>query len=124
VKKLTNADIGILSNPFLTISGAGTRMSTETSGKYYADVQDVHAAGGISASPSRSEIAGMMSARTHKSVQPIVIIDSQLLSRECLARVINNDCGRPAFCFSSIDEWLAANPAVTASLVVLCQSRR
>ena len=99
-------------------------MSTEASGKYYADVHDVRAAGEISAGPSRSEIAGMMSARTHKSTQPIVIIDSQLLSRECLARVINDDCGMPAVCFSSIDEWLAATPAVTASLVVLCQLRR
>ena len=99
-------------------------MSTEASGKYHADVHPMHAAEEISASPLRSEIAGMMSARTHKSTQPIVIIDSQLLSRECLARVINNDCGIAAVCFSSIDEWLAANPAVTASLVVLCQSRR
>ena len=96
-------------------------MSTEASSKYFADVHHVHAAEEISASASRSEIAG---ARAHKSTQPIVIIDSQLLSRECLARVINDDCGMPAVCFSSIDEWLAANPAVTASLVVLCQSRR
>jgi len=99
-------------------------MSTEASGKYHADVHHMHAAEEISASPLRSEIAGMMSARTHKSTQPIVIIDSQLLSRECLARVINDDCGMPAVCFSSIDEWLAATPAVTASLVVLCQLRR
>ena len=82
-------------------------MSTEASGKYHADVHHMHAAEDLSGSPLRSEIAGMMSARTHKSTQPIVIIDSQLLSRECLARVINNDCGMPAVSTPGIPEYTA-----------------
>jgi DNA-binding NarL/FixJ family response regulator len=99
-------------------------MTTQVSSEYDADVHNGHAAEEASMTPLRCEIAHIVSARAQKNTHPIVIIDSQLLSRECLARVINDDCATPAVCFSSIDEWLAARPAVVASLVVLCQSMR
>ncbi len=99
-------------------------MTTQVSSEYDAGVHNGHAAEEASMTPLRSEIANIVSARAQNNTQPIVIIDSQLLSRECLARVINDDCATPAVCFSSIDEWLAARPAVVASLVVLCQSMR
>jgi DNA-binding NarL/FixJ family response regulator len=52
---------------------------------------------------------------------PIVIISVRLLSRECLARVLNVECGASVNCFSTIDEWLAVDPSTPVSLVVLCQ---
>jgi DNA-binding NarL/FixJ family response regulator len=65
-----------------------------------------------------------VNVRAHSNKLPIVIIDTQLLSRECLARAISVDCRLEVVCFSTIDDWLAQRPAVAASLVVLCQSRR
>jgi DNA-binding NarL/FixJ family response regulator len=99
-------------------------MTTQVSSEYDAGAHNGHAVEEPSMTPLRSEIANIVSARAQKNTRPIVIIDSQLLSRECLARVLSDDCTTPAVCFSSIEEWLAARPAVVASLVVLCQSMR
>jgi DNA-binding NarL/FixJ family response regulator len=78
----------------------------------------------IDAPSSASSIPAPANARSYKNKLPIVIVDTQLLSRECLARAISADCGLEVVCFSTIDDWLAQRPAVAASLVVLCQSRR
>lgn len=59
-----------------------------------------------------------------RAIGPIVIIDSHLLSRECLGRVLSKECEAQVACFSTIDEWLASGQAPTASLVVLCQCGR
>src|SRR5262245_27379558 len=63
-------------------------------------------------------------ARSSRSELPLVIIDTQLLARECLARTITAETGIEVVCFSTIDDWLAQSPTVAASLVVLCQTRR
>jgi DNA-binding NarL/FixJ family response regulator len=55
---------------------------------------------------------------------PIVIIDVHLLTRECLARVLNAEADVPVHCYSTIDEWLASDEPSAASLIVLCQSGR
>ncbi len=52
----------------------------------------------------------------------IVIIDPQVFSRECLARVLGQECGASIECYSSIEEWIGAGEPTTAGLVVLCQS--
>ncbi len=59
-----------------------------------------------------------------KSREPIVIIDVRLLPRECLARVLSEECDAPVICFSTIDEWLTQGQPMPASLLVLCQSGR
>src|SRR5688572_21427540 len=91
----------------------------------FSECDAVASNGHVSDVPSgTSSVLPPVIARSHKNKLPIVIIDTQLLSRECLARAISADCGLEVVCFSTIDDWLAQRPAVAASLVVLCQSRR
>lgn len=63
-------------------------------------------------------------ARVARQRDFIVIIDIHLLSRECLARVLNHERGAAVECFSTLDEWQANGPFRHPSLVVLCQSGR
>lgn len=58
------------------------------------------------------------------STDPIIIIDARLLSRDCLARVLSEECDATVTCFSTIDEWLTVGKPTPASLLVLCQHGR
>jgi DNA-binding NarL/FixJ family response regulator len=53
----------------------------------------------------------------------IAIVDPQVLSRECLARVLSHERRVSVECYSTLDEWAASEPKCT-SLVVLCQYGR
>jgi DNA-binding NarL/FixJ family response regulator len=59
-----------------------------------------------------------------RSDDRIVIVDVQVLSRECLARVLNDDQNVPAECFATLDDWMASGQLTRPSLVVLCQYGR
>jgi DNA-binding NarL/FixJ family response regulator len=54
----------------------------------------------------------------------IVILDGQVLSRECLTRVLSHDQNVPAECFATLDDWMASGQLTHPSLVVLCQHGR
>ena len=54
----------------------------------------------------------------------IVIVDVQVLSRECLARVLSHDQNVPAECFATLDDWMASGQLTHPSVVVLCQYGR
>jgi DNA-binding NarL/FixJ family response regulator len=54
----------------------------------------------------------------------IVIVDVQVLSRECLARVLSHDQNVPAECFATLDDWMASGQLTHPSVVVLCQHGR
>jgi DNA-binding NarL/FixJ family response regulator len=61
------------------------------------------------------------------SVKPsdtIIVIDSNLLSRDCLARVIAEERRVSVECYSNIEQLIASGESRTPSLVVLCQTGR
>jgi DNA-binding NarL/FixJ family response regulator len=61
-------------------------------------------------------------APSDKPKDPIVVIDEHLLSRDCLARVLESEFNVPVRCYSSIDDWQASGPSGSVSLVVYCQN--
>jgi len=71
--------------------------------------------------PSLTAAPGVPASRTGKARDPIVLIGVRLLARDCLARVLSDECKVPVICFSIISEWLEGSEPARASLVVLCQ---
>jgi DNA-binding NarL/FixJ family response regulator len=75
---------------------------------------------------SEDEVGPKLNSVESTSAQSplIVIIDVHLLSRECLARVLNHERGVAVDCYSTLDEWMAVGQRMQPSLVVLCQTGR
>jgi DNA-binding NarL/FixJ family response regulator len=71
---------------------------------------------------SSSAAALQRSARSEKPQHPIVVIDVHLLSRDCLARVLEAEFNVSVRCYSTIDDWQASGPTGSVSLVVYCQN--
>ena len=54
----------------------------------------------------------------------IAIVDIHPLTRECMARVLGQECAVDVECFSTLDELMESGPTERRSLVVLCQIGR
>jgi DNA-binding NarL/FixJ family response regulator len=81
-------------------------------------LQDVLSQGDVKLKPNSAE------PTTTGRSPLIIVVDMQLLSRECLARVLNHERGVAVECYSTLDEWVAVGQHMHPSLVVLCQSGR
>ncbi len=68
--------------------------------------------------------ANLVGSASRGQTPLIVIVDMHLLSRECLARVLNHERGVAVECYSTLDEWVAVGQRMHPSLVVLCQTGR
>jgi DNA-binding NarL/FixJ family response regulator len=75
--------------------------------------------GGVVDVPAENPAAPGRSVRRMR--EPIVMVGARVLSRECLARVLSDECNLPVQSFTSIAEWRAGGEAMRASLIVLCQ---
>jgi DNA-binding NarL/FixJ family response regulator len=54
----------------------------------------------------------------------IVVIDAHLFSRECLLRVLGEECSGRVASFSTVDQWVNSPQLGSTSVVVLCQYGR
>ena len=98
----------------MRVSSVDTKLSSNQTRQDEAVLSN-----GLTDAPGDNPAA--VARHVRRTREPIVMVGARVLSRECLARVLSDECNLPVRSFATVAEWRAADRPMRASLIVLCQ---